>query len=190
MQGAWAEHGRLRRRRPWLAALCRLAAPRFPRSWSASGLSCVQLLCVLALGPLLASVASADGRSSQPFTSKRGPVAESAAFRAFLELPAPLKVGRAGELRVVLEGIAPYKCNEKYPQKFVLERNEAVRFEQTTVREVQFSQQRALMRIPVAPLRPGPQEVSGLLSFSVCSDSECLIEKRRLSLKVDVQPNP
>lgn len=150
--------------------------------------ACV-VMGVATLGPLSAGSASAGNVPVQPFTSKRGPVAASETFRAFLELPAPLKVGQPGEVRVVLECMTPYKCNEKYPQKFVLEPNDAVRFEHTTVREVQFAQNRAVMSVPLAPLRPGRQEVSGLLSFSVCSDSECLIEKRQLSLTANVQPH-
>lgn len=185
----------------WLRAEHREFAHRGGARWLARlgshARSCFTLLSVSALAGAAVAVAPsprfahaqqpAAPFGARPLAVQRGEVVASEGFRAYLELRAALQVGRAGQVRVVLEGIAPYKCNERYPQRFVAEPREAFRFAQRTLREVQFEQERAVMTLTLTPLRAGRQQVSGLLSFSVCSDSACLIEKRQLSLTVDVK---
>jgi hypothetical protein len=43
------------------------------------------------------------------------------------------------------------------------------------------------MRVPFTPDGAGQRTVSGQFAFSVCTDETCLMEKRDLSLVVDVK---
>ena len=47
--------------------------------------------------------------------------------------------------------------------------------------------QRVTMRVPFTPDGAGKRTVRGQFAFSVCTDETCLMEKRELSLVVDVK---
>ena len=82
----------------------------------------------------------------------------------------------------------PYHCNAEYPHKFKLGPAPAgLSYPEATVKGMQVTAERSVLAIPVQAQAPGKAKVSGTLSFSVCTEERCLVEKRELSLELDVK---
>jgi hypothetical protein len=112
-----------------------------------------------------------------------------AAFDLSIQPAGTYQVGQAGEARVVLEAKAPYHVNDKYPYKFKLKNADGLKFANLVVGKdlVKLEAMRAVVPVAFTPESAGKHAVAGQLAFSVCTDDKCLIEKRDLSLAVDVK---
>jgi len=117
----------------------------------------------------------------------KGPPAQDEPFVTWLQASAPLAAKGKGEITVVLEAKKPYKCNDKYPYKFKVGSSTGLTVADTTVRGMQIGKERSTMVIPVTVGDPGKASLTGELSFSVCTDDKCLIEKQTLTISLDVQ---
>jgi hypothetical protein len=98
----------------------------------------------------------------------------------------PYKVGQAGEVSVLLEAKAGFKVNDKYPYKFKLKEAPGVKFPAPVVGKdaVKLEEKRATLPVHFTPEAAGKHSIGGQLSFSVCTDDKCLIEKRDLALEI------
>lgn len=119
--------------------------------------------------------------------TRRGAAARGEGFAAWLESKPSYKVNESASLQVVLTAEDPFKCNEQYPYRFQLTPAAGLTFPEPTVRNMNISKQRSVMSVPFTPTASGSQTVSGELSFSVCTDDKCLIEKQPLSITVTVE---
>lgn len=136
-----------------------------------------------------ATSAAAGTKIGQPGAEQRlvtGAAVSGEGFKIQLQTLSPQVVGKPGHLIVTLEASAPYKCNEKYPYKFKFEPVDGVSFPNETVRGMDVKKDSASMSVPFSPQSAGNQSVSGDLSFSVCTDDKCLVEKQRLTVSFDV----
>lgn len=109
-------------------------------------------------------------------------------FDLSLEAPkAPLKAGQAGSVEVVLTAKAPFHVNDKYPIKLKLKETPGVKYENLTIGRdaVKLEPMKAVMPVGFTP-EAGKRTVSGVFSFSVCTEDKCLMEKRDLALDVNV----
>jgi hypothetical protein len=52
---------------------------------------------------------------------------------------------------------------------------------------MQVTAERSVLRIPVVAQSSGKATVTGTLHFSVCNEDRCLVEKRELSLNLEVK---
>ena len=52
---------------------------------------------------------------------------------------------------------------------------------------MQVTPERSVLRIPLQAANAGLAKVSGTLSFSVCTEERCLVEKRDLSVDLEVK---
>lgn len=109
------------------------------------------------------------------------------AFSLSLEAPPAVSSGKEAAFKVILTAAGGYKVNDEYPLKFQFAETANVRPKKSTVRkeDAVLEKQRAELPLPVTIESPGKHKVSGTLSFSVCTDERCLIEKRDLSVEVD-----
>lgn len=124
----------------------------------------------------------ADGAPAQ------GKVVSEEPFSVWLQASKPVSAGSAGEIEAVLECKAPYHCNQEYPHKFKLGAAPSnLSYPQETVKGMQVTPERGVLRIPVQAKSSGAATVSGTLSFSVCTEERCLVEKRELSLALNVK---
>lgn len=124
---------------------------------------------------------------TEPKTTKGQNVA-SAGFSAWLQGSGSFKAGEQGAVTVVLVSKAPYHCNDKYPYKFKLDPPAAgLSYPQSVVRGAQITPQRTTMSVPFLASAAGKATIAGELSFSVCTEERCLIEKQHLAVTVDVQ---
>jgi hypothetical protein len=128
--------------------------------------------------------------SAQPLGAgpRQGGVVNDEAFSTWLEADSPVAAGSKSHVEAVLVAKAPYHCNAEYPHKFKLNAAPAgLSYPEDTVRGMQVTAERGVLRIPVQAQNAGPATVSGTLSFSVCTEERCLVEKRDLSLNLEVK---
>lgn len=119
---------------------------------------------------------------------KQGAVVSEEPFSTWLEASSPLPVGSASSFDVVLVAKAPYHTNAEYPHKFKLNAAPAgLRYPEEVVKGMQVRPDRSVLRVPVQAERAGAATVSGTLSFSVCTEERCLVEKRELSLNLEAR---
>lgn len=139
------------------------------------------------------AVAAGDkGSEAAPAAStrerKRGSAVSEEPFSAWLEGDVPLAAGQPATLRVVLQAKPPYHTNAEYPHKFTLGAAPAgMTYPTPVVKGMQVTPAEGVLPVPVVAGAAGSATVKGLLSFSVCTDERCLIEKRELALDVDVR---
>ena len=119
---------------------------------------------------------------------KRGPAASSPTFSTWLQTTGGYEVGKSGVVVAVLTAKAPYKCNDKYPYKLVLDpAPNGVTYSTLKVRGMRIAEKRSTLHVPFTPTKAGRAKISGTLSFSVCTKERCLVEKRALSVNVEAQ---
>jgi hypothetical protein len=99
------------------------------------------------------------------------------------------QAGKEGTVEVVLDAKAPFHVNDQYPIKFKVKEGAGVKFPQAVVGKdkAKVEAMRATMPVAFVPEAAGKQTVSGQFLFSVCTDENCLMEKRDLSLVVEVK---
>jgi hypothetical protein len=97
--------------------------------------------------------------------------------------------GKEGALEIVLNAKPPFHANQQYPYKFKAKEGPGVKFAQPVFGKdaAKLEAQRVTMRVPFTPDGAGQRTVSGQFAFSVCTEETCLMEKRDLSLVVDVK---
>jgi hypothetical protein len=97
--------------------------------------------------------------------------------------------GQEGAVEIVLNAKPPFHANQQYPYKFKAKEAPGVRFAQPVLGKeaAKLEAQRVTMRVPFTPDGAGQRTVSGQFAFSVCTEETCLMEKRDLSLVVDVK---
>lgn len=117
----------------------------------------------------------------------QGAVVNEEPFSTWLQVTSPAKAGAPVQLEAVLVAKPPYHCNEEYPHKFKLSAPPAgLSYPEETVRGMKVAPERSVLAIPVNAQSSGKPTVSGTLSFSVCTEERCLVEKRELSVALDV----
>ena len=118
----------------------------------------------------------------------KGDEKKGASFSAYMSGSGAYKAGQAGNVTAVANALGDYHVNQEYPYKFTL--NAAplgVSYGETVVRNVSRSEKRAAISIPFTPSSAGTVTISGVYSLSVCTSSNCVIEKVPLSVTVKVE---
>jgi hypothetical protein len=112
------------------------------------------------------------------------------AFSVWIQSAGRYTAGQQGTVEAVVIPKAEFHCNPDYPYKFVTSAGSSgVTYPKATVRSdgLSVSATRAVMRIPFVPQNAGDAKVGGTFHFSVCSESQCVVEKRDVSVTVKVQ---
>jgi hypothetical protein len=138
------------------------------------------------------AAATANPAPTEPAsaTPTGAPKFSDTAFDLSLESPkAAIKAGQAGALEVVLVAKAPFHVNDKYPLKLKLKETPGIKYESLVVGKdaAKVEAMKAVMPVSFTPDSAGKRTVAGQLSFSVCTEDKCLMEKRDLSLDVMVE---
>jgi len=152
------------------------ATPSSPGNVSASGTA------------LPAAPAAADSAAVAPAADAKSSYNESN-FDLSLSPKGAYASGQAGEAEIVLNAKAPFHVNQNYPYKFKLKETPGVKYANLVVAKDQVKLEPARATLPVAftPESAGKHTVAGQLSFSVCTDDKCMIEKRELALEIDAK---
>jgi hypothetical protein len=122
-----------------------------------------------------------------PVIRRRGPVASGESYDTWLETTGAYESGVAASVVVMLSAKAPFKCNTQYPYKLSLDAASGVTYPSTIARGMQVDGKHASMVVPFTPTHPGSSLVGGILSFSTCTLEQCLVEKARVSVAIDVR---
>jgi len=132
-----------------------------------------------------AAAAPAEAAPSVPAASKY----TEAGFDLALQPKGAYTSGQAGEAEIVLNAKAPFHVNEKYPYKFKLKEAPGLKFANLVVAKesVKLEPTRATVPVAFTPESAGKHTVAGQLSFSVCTEDKCMIEKRDLALEIDAK---
>jgi hypothetical protein len=148
--------------------------------------------------PAEAPAAPAAAPSSTPAAAAAPAAADSAAgssrydeakFALVAQPAGTYAAGKEGTVEIVLDAKPPFHANQQYPYKFKAKEAPGVKFAQPVVGKdaAKLEPQRVTMRVPFTPDGAGQRTVSGQFAFSVCTEETCLMEKRELSLVVDVK---
>jgi len=131
---------------------------------------------------------TADAPKGAPGQTVQGTVVQDEGFSTWLQAVSPVAAGSPATVEAVLVAKAPYHCNADYPHKFKLAAAPAgLTYPEATVKGMQVTAERSVLRIPVVAQSAGKSTVSGTLQFSVCNDDRCMVEKRELSLNLEVK---
>jgi hypothetical protein len=135
----------------------------------------------------VADPAPAAADSAAPAAAAESKYSE-AGFDLVLQPKGDYASGKAGEAEVVLSAKPPYHVNDKYPYKFKLKEAPGLTFANMIVTKdaVKFEPARATVPVAFTP-SAGKHTLSGQLSFSVCTDDKCMIEKRDLALEIEAK---
>jgi hypothetical protein len=142
-------------------------------------------------------VASAKSAGAHPSASANAPErvvktvsgtsASSDAFAVGISAQSPVHAGQSGTANVILTAKDPYHCNPKYPYKFALDApSGGVSYPSNPVRGMSVTEKRSSMSVPFSAADKGHVTVSGTLFFSICTADKCLLDKRPLSVGIDV----
>lgn len=142
-----------------------------------------------------AAVALADAPSAKKGDKAAAPAGKETqgtavteeAFSTWLQTTSPAQAGGPVQLEAVLVAKPPYHCNPEYPHKFKLNAAPAgLSYPEETVRGMKVTPGRSVLAIPVHAQSAGKPTITGTLSFSVCTEERCMVEKRDLSVALDV----
>jgi hypothetical protein len=99
-----------------------------------------------------------------------------------------VKAGQASRAEITLVAKPPFKVNQDYPYKFKVGDTQGVKPEKPVVSSeaLKLEEKRAVMNVGFTADKPGKSKMVGQFSFSVCTADKCLIEKRNLSLDMNV----
>jgi hypothetical protein len=128
----------------------------------------------------------ATAPKATPWTS--GGRAEDPAFSVWLEAPAEVVVGKPSLARVRVVAKEPYKCNDKYSAKFRWDAHDGLSVGSTKVSGMSVAGKNGTLALPFSAVGAGPVTLSGTLSFSVCTQENCRVEKRKLRLSTNAIP--
>ena len=135
-------------------------------------------------------VAAADRLAPSPkaVALKSGGRTEDPAFSVWLEGPDEVAVGKPSKAQARVVAKEPYKCNAQYPAKFIWDSQAGVSVESAKVAGMTVDGKSGTLALPFSAERPGPVTLSGTLKFSVCTKSNCRVEKRKLELPIKAVP--
>lgn len=109
-------------------------------------------------------------------------------FTAYLAAKPSYKKGEPATVTAIVNALGEYHVNQEYPYKFKMGTAPAgVSYPEAIVRAVSRTEKKATMSIPFTPSAAGNATISGELSLSVCTDSNCVIEKAQLSVTAKVE---
>jgi hypothetical protein len=130
--------------------------------------------------------ASAPAAAAEGSTVK-GSVSTGEGFAVHLEAQGSYTVGKPSSVTVVLKAAAPFHCNDKYPYKFTPTPSAGLTFKEAVARGMNIAPSEATMDVGFTSTQAGKLTLSGELSFSVCTEDRCLVEKQPLSVTVNVK---
>ena len=134
-------------------------------------------------------------KAEPPATAKTdGPAGPQIETGAFLLAVAPAQpkyaAGKAGEVEIALEGRGEWHVNQEYPIRVDLKGAPELKFAKTELVKddaEEFGDEKVRFLAAVEPSTAGEHEVSCDVSFAMCTEENCILEKRTVAMKLEVQ---
>lgn len=132
--------------------------------------------------------AGSEGNEADALKSAKSSYSESN-FDLSIKPKGEYKAGKEAEAEITLDAKAPFHANDKYPYKFKLEDSAGVEFPAKVVPKdkAKLEHMKVTMSVPFTPKEAGKKKIDGVFHFSICTEDKCLIEKRGLTMAVDVK---
>ena len=99
------------------------------------------------------------------------------------------EVGKAGVLEIALGGRGQWHINPDYPIRVDLKADPGVslpKSELVKADAAEFTEDKVKFLAPVEPSTAGDHEVSCKVSFAMCTDDNCVLEKRTVAMRLKV----
>jgi hypothetical protein len=100
------------------------------------------------------------------------------------------RVGKSGQLAIELEGRGKWHVNQDYPIRVNLSGAPGVGLEQAELVKQDakvFTEDEVRFETAVEPSQTGDHEVACEVSFAMCTDENCVLEKRTVAMQVKVE---
>jgi len=138
---------------------------------------------------VLAGGAAAIPAAAEPSAVGTNRYDEAGKFALAFEPSGDYAAGKTGFVTVTLKATPPFKVNDQYPHKFKAKEGAGVKFESAVVGKDKAKLEKQSLTMPVSftAEKAGKVTVAGQFLFSVCTEENCLMEKRDLALAVDVK---
>ena len=116
---------------------------------------------------------------------------DNANYSAKIESAGPCKKDQTCAASVVVVAKGEYHINDKYPYRFKLEDPPpaGLKYPKAVIgkEDGTMDERKVTLKVPFVPASAGDKKVAGLLSLSVCSAANCLMDKQQLDLTVKVE---
>ena len=136
------------------------------------------------------AVAATRAEAEKP-EAPAGPSIETGSFvLAVAPVQQGYTVGKAGQVEIALEGRGEWHVNQEYPIRVDLKaapgvalmKNELVKDDAK-----EFSEDKVRFVAAVQPSATGEHEVTCDVSFAMCTEENCILEKRTVAMRLKVQ---
>ncbi|KYF77103.1 hypothetical protein BE17_36740 [Sorangium cellulosum] len=157
-------------------------------------------MCLIALSGIAAlgsgcnqSEAATSRAAEAPAAAPQGGKSkvEDAVYTLEMKPTGTYKAGQEGLVEVSLLSKGDYHINDKYPIKFKVAEAaaEGVSYPKPLLKreDGSFEENKGLLKVPFVAAKKGKTKVAGVLSFSICSAANCLMQKQELEAVIDVQ---
>jgi hypothetical protein len=120
-----------------------------------------------------------------------GPKIETGAFLLAVAPAQPkYSAGKAGELEIALESRGDWHVNQEYPIRVDIEAAPGVAIPKAELVKddaKEFGEQKVRFLAPIEPTTAGKHEVTCDVSFAMCTEENCILEKRTVAMELEVQ---
>ena len=123
-----------------------------------------------------------------------GPAGPSIETGSFLLAVAPAQpqyeVGKGGQVEIALEGRGEWHVNQEYPIRIDIKSTPGLGLPKSELVKddaAEFGDEKARFVAGVEPKQKGEQEVTCDVSFAMCTEENCILEKRTVAMKLEVQ---
>ena len=100
------------------------------------------------------------------------------------------EAGKPGEVEIALEGRGEWHVNQEYPIRVDLKSAPGVKLAKSELVKgdaAEFGDERVRFLAAVEPSAAGEHEVSCDVSFAMCTEENCILERRTVAMKLQVQ---
>ena len=135
--------------------------------------------------------AAADPPPAKKSDEPAGPSIETGSFLLTVAPAQPsYAIGKAGEVEIALEGRGEWHVNQEYPIRVdlkaapgvALKKNELVKDDAK-----EFGEDKVRFLAAVEPSAAGEHEVTCDVSFAMCTEENCILEKRTVTMQLKVE---
>jgi hypothetical protein len=112
---------------------------------------------------------------------------DAESYTVKITAPAGQAVGKESTAEIILAAKPGFHVNNEFPIKFTPGGSDGVDAKVVGKDAATVVPEKATIKVPFTPTRAGKGKLAGKLAFSVCSDSNCLMDKVELSVDVDVK---
>jgi len=123
--------------------------------------------------------------------SPAGPKIETGAFLLEVSPAQPTySAGKPGEVQIALESRGQWHVNEEYPIRVDLKAAPGVSIPKAELVKddaKEFGQEKVRFVAAVEPASAGEHEVTCDVSFALCTEENCILEKRTLAMQLEVE---